>query len=303
MNKSEFRVFLAVIKGSNSLASISKDTKISISRVSQIISNLVKSGFCKKEIKGRFVYCLISDTGFVQEIIKFINETPLFKSKEFLTGLNLRILSLCVFSPKSSEVLAKILKTSQKAVRNRLYVLKNVTALTSKKGFYIIDRKNHPHLAKFLEQYRLFYPYPVNILWKFENEVIYETENEKEIKGVLTGLSKYEELKVPLYFTQFCCYVPKKKLSKEEIFVHSILEMGDIRTIELGLIFSLKHKMSMKRLKKLAEKYDCLERLKDLNRILRLEKPKELHSISEKELKEVFKQYKVKWKKSLIKRD
>ena len=302
MDKTEFKVFLAVIKGNNSLASISKNTKISIPRVSQIINNLVESNFCRKEIKNRFVYCYISKTGFVQELIKFINETPLFKFEEVLTGLNLRILSLCVFSPKSSKVLAKMLKTSQKAVRNRLYTLKNVTALTSEKGFYSIDRRNHLHLERFLEQYRLFYPHPVNILWKFEDEIIYEAENKKEVRGVLTGLSRYEDLRIPLYFTRFCCYFPKKKLSKEEIFIHSILEIDAIRVEELVLAFYLKHKMNMKRLRELAEKYDCSEKLRDLNRVLRMEKPKELHSISEKELKEFFQQYKIKWKKHLIKK-
>jgi hypothetical protein len=65
-----------------------------------------------------------------------------------------------------------------------------------------------------------------------------------------------------------CCYLPEKKLTKEEIFIHSLLQVDDPRLLHLVLTFYVKHKMNTRRVKKLALYYDCYSMYEELKTLL-----------------------------------
>lgn len=299
LSKSQIKVLISLIKGNDRLKTLSQDSKISISWVSDLLGQLDKLGFIKKERKGNLVKYYPNESSPIQKLIKFINTNPIFDFELFLGGLNLRILMFCVFSPKTTKIIAKNLGTSVKAIQNRVIILQKRGLLVREKNRLVrFNEKMYPILEEFLKELKMFSDKRINILWKFENRILFETRRKEEVEGNLTGFSQYSRLKVPLYLNVFCCYLPKKRLSKEEIFVHSILEIDHTRLVLLALTFYLKHKLNKEKLEGLAREYDCFEKLEDLKRILRQEKTKIFSFIKEKELKEFFKQYGVKWKRN-----
>lgn len=289
------KVLSLIAKGADNREEIANKLDLSKTWISDNLTKLEKLRFVTKERKGKSVYLSLAETSFAQEFKNLVESRPSIKFEDFLYGLNFRILSYCLFSFKTVESIAKQLKLSKKTIYNRL---PNISRglITWDKKVYLTNKKTWPILYSFLEKFRMFSLKPGNVLWKFEDEIIFTVIQEKDVDGVLTGFSKYSELGVGIWGLNFCCYLPKKKLSKEEIFIHSILEISDARQIMLTLTFYLKHRLNEKKLEELAMEYDCLERFKDLKRILKQEKTKVLSFIKEKELKEFFRKYDVKWK-------
>lgn len=299
LSKPQITILISLIAGNDSLKTISQQTDRSRSWVSTVLSTLTKRGFCTKERTGNVVRYYPGAAAPIQKLIKAINATPGFDFETFLSGLNLRILLFCAFAPKTSKLIARNLGTSVKAIQNRITVLQSRGLLTREKNHQLIsfNKKMYPWIGWFLQELRLYSDKPVTILWKFEERMLFETRKKEEIAGVLTGFSRYSELNVPLYLNVFCCYWPKKRLGKEEIFIHSLWEIDHAREIMLALTFYLKHRLNEKKLEELAREYDCGERLEDLRRILRQEKTSILSFIKEEELKEFFNDYGLQWNK------
>lgn len=297
IGKSLIKTVVAIAKGNYDLVSISKHTKLVKSWIPNLITQLINLGLCKKIRKGFSVKYYMSDSSLAQKFIKFINMEPQFDFEQYLSGLNLRILMFCTFSPKTSKIIAKNLNTSVKAIQNRISLMQRIGLLTrDNHNLIIVNEKMYSSLIEFLKEFRMFCIKNANILWKFEDKVLFEVRDEKYLEGVLTGFCLYPHLKIPLYLNVFACYLPKKKLSKEEIFIHSILQIDHTRLVLLALTFYLKHRLNKKKLQDLAIEYDCIERLKDLDRLLKQEKTTELSFIKEKEIKEFLKEYDVEWK-------
>lgn len=298
ITKKMIKVLTLIVQGHDTRKKIAEKLGLSETWISDNLSKLEKLRFITKKRKYRMVYLELAENSFAQEFKSLVESKPSINFEDFLYGLNFRILSYCLFDWKTSQSIANQLGLNKKTIWNRLTVLRARGLLTKKRKFYLTNKKAWPLLYSFLEKYRMFYTGKGRILWKFEDELVFCVTNEGDNKGSLTGFSQYTRLKVPLYLNVFCCYLPKKRLSKEKIFVHSLLEVSDSRELMLALVFYLKHKLSKKRLEDLALKYDCSEKLEDLKRILRQEKTKVFSFIKEKELTEFFKQYGVKWKRN-----
>ena len=103
------------------------------------------------------------------------------------------------------------------------------------------NKKAWPSLYSFLEKYRMYYKGKGKVLWKFENEQIFSVTKKEDIDGILTGFSQYHKFKIPIFIVKYCCYLPNRKITKEETFVHSILEISDSREAMLALVFYLKN--------------------------------------------------------------
>lgn len=291
------RVLTLVCKGSSTIKDLSRELNLSSTRIYDVIADLEKLNFVVKERKGMTINIKLAETDYAQEFKRMINVKNYVKFEEFLYGLNFRILSYCIAGWKAVKSIAEQLKLSEKTIRNRLPVLMN-RGLFSKQeiGLYRVSEKAWPELYSFLEKFRMFSLIKGNVLWKFENEILFQVLKEGDIKGVPTGFSLYPKLRVEMTGIKICCYLPEKKLSEEEIFIHSILETQDAREIMLALVFYLKHRLNKNKLYQLAMKYDCIEKLKDLDRLLNQEETKVLSFIKEKELNEFFEVYDIKWR-------
>ncbi|MBL7147974.1 MAG: hypothetical protein ISS82_04065 [Nanoarchaeota archaeon] len=297
LNKTGIKILDIIVKGANNREKISKALDLSKTWVSDNLSKLEKLKFIKKNRK-RTVYVELSETSFAQEFKNMLENNTNIKFEDFLYGLNFRILSYCLFDWKNSKNIANGLNLNKKTIWNRLIVLTSRGLLTKKRYYYLTNQRAWPILYRFLEKYRMFYLGKGEVLWRFEDELIFRVNREEDVKGSLTGFSQYPRLRIGIMGYKYCCYLPRKRLNKEEIFIHSILEIHDSRELMLALVFYLKYKLNKKKLEDLAMKYDCSKKLEDLRRILKQEKTEIFSFIKEKELKEFFGRYKAKWKRN-----
>ncbi len=296
ISKRMIKVLSSITSGLNTREKIAKNLGLSKTWISEIITKLEKSKFIYKKRKGNAVYLELSYISFAQEFKNMIENNPNIKFEEFLYGLNFRILSFCLFDWKTSEIIATQLNLNKKTIWNRLSVLTSRGLLKKNKEFYMTNEKAWPILYSFLEEYRMFYNGKGKVLWKFKDEKVFCITKEEDIEGSLTGFSQYSKFKVPIIVVRHCCYLPKKNITKEEIFMHSILQITDSREIMLALVFYLRNNLNKESLHNLSIKYDCRIKLEDLYKILKQEKTDIFPLIKEKELKEFFEQYGVKWK-------
>ena len=291
-NQLQVRVLAELAKGNNNYEKITKNLNISKSWLSEIITELEKKQFITKERQGLKLNINISEASFAQAIKHLFYKVNYIDFENFLFGLKFRILSCSLFSWKTSNEISNQLNVPVKSVRNTLSLLQNQGLITRESRTIMFNKKAWPELYAFLEKYRNFSQIQGNLLWKFEEEQIFEVLEEKQIQGSMTGFSRYNDFGITLFETKICCHLPKKDLSKEEIFIHSLLQIDDSRMTGLAVIFFKKHKL--KNPDELAVKYDCLDRLEDIKKIMQGKEAVMLPHISEQKLKDLMEVYNVK---------
>jgi len=298
MDKLEIKVAIGLFESPGSIGDIAKHIQIDTGNCSKIITQLEKEGFCTKKRRFKEVLAVPSQTIHAQRFKELLIQRKGFKGmfKELLYGLNLNILLSALFDWKTTKDIAMQLGLSTKTIQNRMYPLKN-RGLFSKHGRkFRFNNKNWPKLYAFLSAYRNFYPFG-DVLWKFGDEVLFEVADKKDIKGVITGFTDYVNHKVPVGVIKYCCYMPKKGLSKEEVFIHSLLGIReDTRLLELAVVFYYKNRLNKKRLGILSKKYDCSNLLDDFFKIIKSKKEKiitdNLPHISRKGIQQMITKYK-----------
>ncbi len=297
LTKPEIRALVEIYSGRDNIGSISEAMDISLGTVSAIIKKLEKKSLCIKIRKGKRIKVALAATSPAEEFRKLVTQRKQSNLQSFLYGLNFNILSSCLYELKTTEQIAYMLKTSLKSVQNNISLLTNKGLMTRKKRDLIFNRTAWPYLFSFLDAYRNFW-LKGNLLWKFGREQVFEVRNKEQVEGVLTGFSAYKDYGVKVITVKHCCYLPAQRLSKGEIFLHSLLQIrDDTRLLNLAIVFFKKNKLNAKFLFKIATKYDLHSKLEDFVNILKSKDDKinigSQPATTRKEIEEMLKLYKM----------
>lgn len=287
-----------VIKGTSSISELAKKLKKSENWVSEILTKLEKEGFVIKQRLGLKKNILLSTTSHAQLFKEMIYKQQVNYS-DFFYGQRIRILAFIADSPKTTECIAKELKISRKYVQNIIPDFLNRGMISKQKLKITVSKKGWSLLVDFLLAYRNYSELKAGILWKFEDEIVFVVNEESEIKGTITGFNLYSKYGIKHFPINIMCYLPKKKLTKEKLFIHSLLGISeDVRLFKLAVAFYLKNRMNLTKLKYLAMKYNTEEHLNDIlhtttskGEIINL---KTVMNIKRKNLNETLRMYGVK---------
>ena len=306
LTKSMIRTLIAVINGHTTLEELQKNLNASKSWIVRVVNKLESNGFLKKTKKGRKVNVEISGTSFAINFREMYLSKPYRKYESLLPGKNLDILLCIVYSPKSVKVIGEMLHVQPRSIRQRLRNLGNYGLIYRQKGSYVLSRAN-PDIQQFIGSLRKFSKENGRVLWKFDNEMLFKVRNQEDIKGELTGFNRYKDYGVMVQTIDYNCYVGKGKLGIEQIFIHSLFEIEDPRTLGLALTFYAKNGLcktiKLKKMMLLAEKFDVLDKLEELIRTYEIFKAKPaekmignkmLPSIDLNEIRRQFEMYGVK---------
>jgi predicted transcriptional regulator len=256
LKKSEIKALGALCKGADSRQILAKHLKVTPNRITPIIKRLHKLGFVEKEINNRQLMVKLSKAPHAQDFRTMIIREPGTKYHNFLYGLSFRILSYTLYSWKPFCDIATQLEITEKTVMNRSIKLRNMQLINKKDHKIKFNRNSWPSVYNFLSSCRNYSKVQGNVIWKFEKEILIETLDQPE-NGIPTGFSAYSEYNIPINLIRQLYYVPEKKLKKEEIFMHSLIQIRkETRLLELAAVFYYKHKLNKKKLEKLAIKYD-----------------------------------------------
>jgi len=278
LSKAMIMVLAKVIRGTNTLESLAEALNKSVNRMSEIIKELEKEGFvvkCKSfKTKGSRFVINLTNTNYTIKIKELIFQYPTIKFEDILADSKLLFLVALSEDWMNINIASKLSKVSKYMIYRYRAMLKNRGIIIQDGDLYKINEKAWPSLKEFLIDYKNFSTVNGTIKWKYNDETLFEIDNETLIKGTITGFAKYKDYGVKVNNISILCKLPKTNLLKEEVFVHSLFEVNDPRTLHLALTFYLKNKLNYKKILPIAIKYGKYTMFKNLINLLKTKEEK-----------------------------
>jgi len=221
LSQTELRVLEQVSYGNNRIENIAYNINRSNSQIYRAKQNLLEHGFLHLT-RGRLEPEKSTNSALILNLIlRYPNLI------ELLSDSGLKIL-MSILKPKSINEIMRETSLKKSTVYKKIKIGRNISAIVMNKNHkYTINEKIWPNLKNYLEENKRFEEtidnrIPVNsiIYYKNEDEILFS--NNFELKAILTAFSAYEKYGIKLFLPTNFYYLPNKKLSKEEILLHSI---------------------------------------------------------------------------------
>jgi len=270
LSKPMITVFRSIIHGNHTIDSLKLNK--SFSWTASVISDLEKEGFITKKpnfsIKASRKAIEISGNNYTLKLRDLIIKYPTIKFEQILADSKLKFLATLEDWITLKEA-SKLSKVSTHMILRYKKKLENRGIIEKKGKLYRLNKKSWPLLNEFIIEYKNHSTLNGYIKWKYEDEIIFEVDQKKLIKGEITGLSKFKDYGINVRTISALCVLPERKLTKEEIFIHSLFESDDYRNISLILTFYLKNKLKEKRVLPIAMKYGKYSQFNNLINFLK----------------------------------
>ena len=269
MSKSMVEMMLCLARSMETLPKIAKESKLSINRCSELATRLEKAGLASKSRSRKGLRLRLANSSPAESFRKMYLAMPHMRYGEFLYGNKLEILKLILYEEKSVKTLARISGIKERTIRENLRQLGNPQLYWRKKGKYSFPRQGYPLLFDFLGSLRNFTSENKRILWKCNEEELFKVRDAKFANGCLTGLNAYGNFGVVVNTIEYFCSQPCNRLSKNEVFVHSMLEIkNEPRILGMAIAFYLKNSMEKENIGFLLSKYDCVGAFREFKRTI-----------------------------------
>jgi len=259
LTKPMLKAFEQIVKGENTLNRLAHALHKSISWTDIIVNSLEQEGFITKknnyEIKGSRILIGIANTAHALKMKELIFHYSGISFEGILTESNLLFLTAVSEDWMTTDAAIKLSKISRYSIERTRRGLRNRGVLVKSKNMYKVNEVAWLLLKEFLVAYRNYSTIEGNVKWKYDDEILFEVNDERNIKENATGMYEYKNYGVRVWVISALCITPKRKLSKEEVFIHSLFEVDDPRTLNLALTFYLKNKLNYQKVLPIAMKY------------------------------------------------
>ncbi len=253
----ELKLISKIANGDKNILSLASALKLSKSQTYRCIQNLKKKEILQDNYQPTKKTHINS---LFQLLAKFQNvATP-------LSGTGIKIFS-SILEPKKVKEIEKetnlhkttILKKINQGRKMSLVIIKNnkyqlnINLWTDAKDFF-------SELKKYEELIDDRIPLTSKIYFKNESEILFS--NKEEVDAKLTGFSAYSNCGIKIYLSTNYYFLPKKSLTKKEIFLHSLLiteKENNIQNLILITLFYLKYKKELKTIK-----HELIDNLKNV---------------------------------------
>src|SRR3989344_7238747 len=278
LTKPMIRAFNCVIQGENTLTKLAQALKKSIYWTDIVMNYLEKEGFIIKNrnyaIRGSRILVEVAHTPHALKLKELLFEYLGISFEDLITESRLLFLAAISEDWMSTKIAVQLSGISKYTIERYLPELKNRGVIDKNKNLYKINNKAWPLLKEFLIAYKDYSSVEGQVKWKFDKEVLFEVNNEKLIQNNATGLYAYQDYSIKVRVITALCILPKKKLSKEDIFVHSLFEVNDPRTLHLALTFYIKNKLNYRKVLPIAMKYGKYTMFNNFIKILKTKEEK-----------------------------
>lgn len=238
------------------LATISRKTGIPLSTVRRILNWLTNIGVVEF-LNGRYRL-----SKFMSSIVDYLARN--FDIDYILDRKFLPIL-LELESSKSFQELLSSLEISEKTLKKRLSLLMEKGIIRKVDNKYVlVDDKVLNIIVRFLRSSLLDVGAKAEILWARGREKLVAVPKNVSVNGAKTAFSVFSQYGIEIETTKEYYFVPKKRLSLEEVIVHSIIASGnDPYKLALVAVLLAKHydNLDHTQLKNLARMYGVGEKL------------------------------------------
>jgi hypothetical protein len=252
--------FKHIIHEVNTLEKLARALQKSPNRTAEIVIDLETEGFVIKkksfQTKDSRIVIEIAATAYSLRLRDLMIEYQSIKFEE--TFANSKLLFLAALSEDwmTLKAAAELSGVSYHMISRYKRKLQNRGILVKNKSLYKVNKKAWSLLHAFLLAYKNHACINGYVHWRFQEEVLFSVDREELAKGTLTGLYEYQNGGVWVGVISALCYFPAKKcLTTEEIFVHSLFEVDDPRTLHLAMTYYLKNNLQEKKVGPLAMRY------------------------------------------------
>ena len=265
MKRLDIDILNSLGKKEGSVSELSERTGFCVSYVSERINALKGRGFLFKKREGKKVIVSLNPSFSIhlRRLTDRFDLGMLFSGKKDALLLHL-------LKPGSVGELEKETGLSQAQIYKDLRGLKQIGAVKEIEGRYSI----HPEMdelvrmVEFLRDEELYRGVEegVIVLWRKGDEILKKAPKGFKVDGVKTAFSRFSGSGVEYLPVNEYLYQPIKKLSLEEIFVHSLVTAETKTQLGMCVVFFLKNKggLDIKKLKDFGRKFSVLDLYLDM---------------------------------------
>jgi hypothetical protein len=284
LTKTQLLVFYEICQGNDRLSKILENIKMNKTHISEMIGILIREKLITKDKQKLSV----SEYPFALKLRKLLVNKNLI---EILPNSGIKILTTALDKKTITEI-AKETGLKEITIKQFIKKAQGRSIFIKENKEYIVNYSVWPDLIDFLKEYKSFqenydYRVPVGstIYYKNEKEIVFSIK--QNIDATLTSFSAFKDYNLLIYTLENFYYLPKKKLTKQEILLHTLAIVEKTKEFRDRMYLALyyyKYKDEFKDIKH--------EILDNLNRIFNGEKIEKYPPL--KEIKEKAKVYDIK---------
>jgi predicted transcriptional regulator len=220
---------------------LSKVLRVSESQAYRIIKSL--------KVKGAVVNNSLADVPYLKKLVllmqKYENLVGLFRDS------NLAVL-LHFLSERTVKEVADLTGCNAQTIYKAIQKARLIGLILKIKNKFVINGSNWPQGKEFFEEllrqemsFDKRVPKDAIIFYKSEKEIVFSTKN--TVDAARTAFSAFENFGIKLFTVTNYCYLPKRKLSAQEVFDHALMVTKkdmDYRSLTYLAIFLLKNRVT-----------------------------------------------------------
>ncbi len=249
-SKTELKVLWQAAIGKRRIPEIALAMNKDQSQIYRILRSLEKKGFAALD-RGVMIP---SDNTSANMLLQELSRRPSIVDN--LSGCGIKLFT-AILEPKSVTQIIKETGIKRSTVFRKLREAGRNSFVNVSDGKYFLNGVIWPKVKDFLTELKKYeetadkrVPPGATIYHKTDKEIIFSTKIECD--ATLTGFSVYGKFGIKLFPFDYTYYLPKKSLTKREVFLHSLYRAekeGDARDFIFITLFYLKHKNWLRGLK------------------------------------------------------
>lgn len=250
LSKTELKAISELGKGNKNIPEIAKALKISISQTYRIAQKLshkcilrLKKGTLEPEMKTH-----------VNMLLKLLAKAVNLSVP--LSGTGFKIYT-AIIEPKKISQIQKETGLHKTTILKKINQGRKISLLIIEKKAYRVNEKIWPDAKELLIEFEKYEEsidkrVPINSIIHFKNDKEIVFSNKDELDATLTAFSAYADYGIEILTIRYYYYLPKKKLTKKQVFMHSLYvteKEKDIKHIIFITLFYSKFRKELKHIK------------------------------------------------------
>ncbi|MBN2422381.1 hypothetical protein JXB41_04075 [Candidatus Woesearchaeota archaeon] len=274
-SKTELQLLEQVALGKKQVLEIAQALNKDKSQIYRIIKSLEQKGFLS--LKNKAIEP--SELLHVQLLLRELSRQSSFIDD--ISGCGLTLYLYILDTPRSIEEITKATGIRPNTIFYKIRIARRKSFIKTIDGKYLFNGELWKGLKEFfaeLKKYEKAYdkriPPGSVIYYKTKEEIVFSTK--AEYNAALTGFSAYGIYGIKIYPVDNNYYLPKKRLSKKEVFVHSLYRCEKEKTIQNLILLALFYVKYKKELSKIHH-----EILDNINKVIQNNKIEGYPTLSE----------------------
>jgi len=274
-SKTELKVLEQLALGRKQVSEVALALKKDKSQIYRIIKTLEKKNFVT--LKNKEI--IPSEATHVQLLLQQLSFQSSFI--EDISGCGMELYNYLLDTPRTAQEIIKNTKLRPSTFFLKLKTGRSRSLFKTRDKTYVFNKKLYPRLYEFFTELRKYeesfdrrIPPGSVIYYKTDKEIIFSTK--AECDASLTGLSAYTDQGIKIFTIDYTYYLPKKKLSRKDILMHSLYRCEKDKSIQNRILLTLFYVKYKKEFSKIHH-----EILDNINKVLKGNKIEGYPSLSE----------------------